>query len=97
MNIIKKLMAKLAMRKFVPTPQEVKEEKAVPMDKIEIIEALKNYKVQNPIKYEAKKEALFKKYGLTIEEEPMLETVPDAADLELEALKASEVKKSKAK
>lgn len=84
----------IAQRKFKPLPEE-EVQGAVPMAPVEIIEALKAYKQQNPAKYEAKKEALFARYGLTVAVEPQLEEVPDANDLELEALKEVEVKKNK--
>jgi len=81
-------MGKINARKFVPTPKEVTEEGAVPMTKLEILEQLKQYKAQNPDKYETKKAALFARYGLTVEDEPALVKEPDANDLELEAIKA---------
>jgi hypothetical protein len=88
MNLINKLktifMARIEHKKFAPLPNEIAEG-ATPMSKLEVIESLSKYKLQNPVKYEQKKEALFARYGLTLEEEK--ETVPDANDLELEALK----------
>lgn len=90
MNLIKKIMAKLAMRKFVPNGEDI-QQGATPMDKLEILEALAKYKAQNPTKYEAKKAALFARYNLVDEEVSTQE--PDANDIELEALKA----KAKAK
>jgi hypothetical protein len=78
-------MAKLALRKFRPTPADASEG-ATPMDKAEIIEQLAKYKLQNPVKYEAKKAALFARYGLT--EDAVPEPVKDASDIELETLKA---------
>lgn len=86
-----KTMAKIAMRKFVPTPAEAVEG-ATAMSKEEIVEQLAKYKAQNPVKYEAKKAALFARYGLT--EEAIPAPVADAGDVELEALKAK-VKKTK--
>lgn len=77
-------MAKLNTRRFVPTAEEANAG-VQPMDKSEIITALQAYKKQNPKKYEAKKEALFKQYGLVLEDEKV--EVPDANDVELEALK----------
>ena len=43
------------------------------------------YKAQNPTKYEQKKEALFARYGLSLDEEVVVE--PDENDKELVALK----------
>jgi len=80
------------MRKFKPTPAEVAEQGATPMDKAEIIEQLAKYKLQNPVKYEAKKAALFARYGLV--EDSIPEPVQDASDVELEVLK-TKVTKSK--
>jgi len=94
LNKIKQFMAQIKVRKFVPTPEETKQTGDVPMATIEIIEALKNYKKQNPAKYEAKKAALFKKYGLDVADEPMLEEVPDESDIELEKL-TKKAKKAK--
>lgn len=54
-------------------------------DQLAALEAIANYKKQNPVKYEAKKAALFKKYGLDLVDEP--EDVKDENDLELEAVK----------
>jgi len=61
-------------------------------DKAAALEAIAAYKKQNPIKYEAKKEALFARYGLTVEEEP--QEIPDESDLELEAIKKKVTKKA---
>jgi len=83
-------MAKLAMKKFVPNGEDI-QQGAVPMDKVEILEALAKYKAQNPVKYEAKKEALFARYNL--KEEDVVTQEPDANDIELEEL----TKKAKAK
>ena len=85
-------MAKIALRKFKPTAEEVKLTGIPPMNKEEILEQLAAYKAQNPVKYEAKKAALFARYGFTLEEEKVQE--PDANDKELEALKAK-IKKAK--
>lgn len=95
-NILKIIMAvkdTIKTRKFRPSADEI-QAGAQPMVAIEIIEALKAYKKQNPAKYEAKKEALFKRYGLTLDVEPQLEEVPDEADLELEEL-TKKAKKTK--
>ena len=63
-------------------------------DQVEAIKALAAYKVQNPVKYEQKKAALFARYGLSLgEDEAKVEPVKDANDLELEVL----AKKAKAK
>lgn len=90
-KLIKTFMAKIDARRFVPTPEE-KGQGAQPMNKLEIVEALARYKAQNPAKYEAKKAALFARYGLDAEDEVVTE--PDANDVELEALK-TKVKKAK--
>ena len=85
-------MARIEHKKFAPLPNEVREG-AVPMTKLEVIEALAAYKLQNPTKYEAKKAALFARYGL--EQDAVVEPEPDANDLELEALKTKEKKAKK--
>ena len=77
-------MARLDFQKFVPTAEELRQG-AAPKTKDEILESLVAYKAQNPVKYEAKKEALFKRYGFSLEDEPA--EVKDENDLELEALK----------
>lgn len=84
-------MARIEHKKFVPTPEEARLG-ATPMDKLQIIESLEAYKKQNPTKYEAKKEALFARYGLSLEEEAQ-PAEPDESDKELTTLK----KKAKAK
>lgn len=63
-------------------------------DQLAALEAIANYKKQNPVKYEAKKAALFKKYGLDLADEPV--EVKDAGDVELEEVKAK-ITKAKAK
>jgi hypothetical protein len=60
-------------------------------DKSVALEAIARYKAQNPVKYAQKKEALFAKYGLNIEDEPVTE---DAEDLELKEI-AKKVSKAK--
>lgn len=60
-------------------------------DKAAALEAIAKYKAQNPVKYAQKKEALFAKYGLNIEEEPVTE---DAEDLELKEVAKKVAKKS---
>jgi hypothetical protein len=91
-KLFKKIMAKIDSRKFKPTPEEVRAG-AAPMDKAEIVEALAKYKQQNPAKYEAKKAALFARYGLSLSEE--VEETPDESDKELAALKVKVAKKAK--
>ena len=53
-------------------------------NKAEAIQALQNYKKQNPIKFEMKKEELYKKYGL---DEAIEINVQDEDDVKLEKLK----------
>jgi hypothetical protein len=84
LNKIKTFMAKLEFKKFVPNAEEMRQG-ATPMTKEEVLEQLTKYKAQNPVKYEAKKAALFAKYGFSLEDEK--EPVKDDNDLELEALK----------
>lgn len=85
-------MAKLNTRRFVPIGEEL-QQGAVPMDKVEILEALARYKVQNPTKYEAKKAALFARYGLN-ETEEIADKEPDESDIELAEL-TKKAKKAK--
>lgn len=67
------------------------EHKQIPKDdKAAALEAIAAYKKQNPVKYEAKKAALFARYGLTTEEEP--QEIPDSNDVELEAIKKNVTK-----
>jgi len=77
-------MAVLKFQKFVPNAEEMRQG-AVAMTKDEVLDQLTKYKAQNPVKYEAKKAALFAKYGFTLDEER--EVVKDDNDIELEALK----------
>jgi len=77
-------MAKLATRRFVPTQEEAMQGEQ-PMSKIEVLESIMRYKKQNPAKYLLKKEALFARYGLDINDEPA--ELKDAEDEELEAIK----------
>lgn len=58
-------------------------------DKSEVLTALAAYKRQNPAKYEVKKAALFKKYG--IEVEPVEELDAEIVKLETEAKKAKKL------
>lgn len=60
-------------------------------DKTAVIEALMNYKKQNPVKFEQKKVALFAKYGL--EDEAISESVKDETDEKLEKKLAESKKK----
>jgi hypothetical protein len=64
---------------------------AVPMSKEEILESLMRYKAQNPVKYTQKKEALFAKYGLDLEDEPV--ELQDPEEQELETIKKRVTKK----
>ena len=57
-------MATVQLKKLKPTPEDIKNGEAI-TSKAEIIAAIKQYKEKNPVKFEAKKEALFKKYELT--------------------------------
>jgi len=63
-------------------------------DKEQAIVHLMNYKKQNPKKFELKKEELFKKFGISVEEAPTLEPVKDETDIQLEKLK-EKAKKTK--
>ena len=63
-------------------------------DKAAALEAISAYKVQNPVKYEQKKEALFKKYGLDAVKDSV-EKVEDDNDKELKALKKAVTKSKK--
>jgi len=63
-------------------------------DKAAALEAIAAYKKQNPVKYAAKKEALFARYGLdSVKDEP--QEIPDDNDLELEAMKKKVTKAKK--
>ena len=84
-------MAKLVTKRFVPTPEEAGQGEQ-PMSKIEVLESIMRYKKQNPVKYLQKKEALFARYGLDVNDEPV--ELKDAEDEELEAIK-QRVTKSK--
>lgn len=68
-------MADINMKKFVEQPSD------------EILKALATYKKQNPAKYEAKKEALFKKYGI----ESISEEVEKSIEEELNIKKSKKV------
>lgn len=63
-------------------------------DKEAAINFIMNYKKQNPVKFELKKEALFKQFNISLEEAPVLEPVKDEMDIKLEELKAK-AKKTK--
>lgn len=83
-KLIKRLMTKIEHKRFVPDPAG-KAMGEQPMTKEEVVESLMAYKAQNPTKYEQKKEALFARYGLSLDEEVVVE--PDENDKELVALK----------
>lgn len=71
------------------------EHKPIPKDdKAAALEAIAAYKAQNPIKYEQKKEALFKRYGLDVVKDSV-EKTPDENDVELEAIKKKVTKAKK--
>lgn len=62
-------------------------------DKSHAIEALINYKRQNPAKFEAKKEALFARYGISLDTD--IDAPKDETDVLLEkAAKATKKAKS---
>lgn len=63
-------------------------------DKEAALNFIMNYKKQNPVKFELKKEALFKQFNISLEEAPILEPVKDEMDIKLEELK-EKVKKTK--
>jgi hypothetical protein len=75
-------MANLHMNKFVATQADV-DSGVGQLDKEGIINALIAYKKQNPAKFEAKKEALYKKYGL----DEIPKEVEDAVVADLEEKK----------
>jgi len=77
-------MARLVTKRFVPTQEEVQLGEQ-PMSKVEVLESLMRYKKQNPTKWLTKKAALFARYGLDVNEEPV--ELKDAEDEELEAIK----------
>lgn len=85
-------MGRIEHKKFVPTTAEAVSG-ATPMTKLEVLNALAAYKLQNPVKYEAKKAAMFARYGLD-EKEEKAPVEPDANDIELAELtaKAKKVK-----
>ena len=58
----------------------------------EVINFLMAYKKQNPTKFALKKEALFKEYNISLEEEAKTEPVKDEVDIGLETLKAKVTK-----
>ena len=84
-------MAKLGIRRFVPTPADA-EKGETPMSKSEIASVLLAYKKQNPVKYEAKKEALLKMWGLTAEPKQK----EDPSEVELESIKKNVTEKKDA-
>jgi len=86
MNILKTIKNKLMARlQHMPIPQD---------DKAQALEAIAAYKVQNPVKYEMKKEALFAKYGLDAVKDSV-DAVEDDNDKELKALKKAVTKTKK--
>jgi len=90
-QLIKRLMSNNIERKrFVPSPEQAMQG-AVPMSKEEILESLMRYKAQNPEKYTQKKAALFAKYGLDLEDEPV--ELQDPEEQELETIKKRVTKK----
>lgn len=91
MKLIQNIMAKIAMKRAKATP-EGRQQGETDMTREEIISMLADYKKQNPKKYEAKKEVLFARYNLKVEDEAP-EPEPDENDKELEALKAKSKKK----
>lgn len=78
-----KTMGTMHMKKFKATQADL-ESNVGQMDQTEIINALIAYKKQNPVKFAAKKEALYKAYGLT---EEIPQEVEDEVVKELEAKK----------
>lgn len=68
-----------------------REMKPIPKDdKAAAIQAIMNYKAQNPVKFELKKTELFKKYGIELEE---VTKPKDETDIQLEKLKEKVSKK----
>jgi len=63
-------------------------------DKEQALAAIAAYKVQNPVKYEHKKEALFARYGLDAVKDSV-DAVEDENDKELKALKKKVTKNKK--
>ena len=81
-NIKNKFMAKL---EHAPIPKD---------DKAKALEAIAAYKAQNPKKFEAKKEALYARYGLDVVKDSV-EPVEDENDKELKELKKKVTKAKK--
>lgn len=75
----------MARVEHVPIPKD---------DSAAALAALAAYKVQNPKKYEAKKEALFARYGLDAVKDSV-DPVEDDNDKELKALKKKVTKAKK--
>ena len=73
----------MARVEHVPIPKD---------DKAAALEAIAAYKVQNPKKFEAKKEALYARYGLDAVKDSV-EPVEDENDKELKELKKAVSKK----
>lgn len=82
LKVIKKYMARIEHK---PIPKD---------DKAAALEAIAAYKIQNPVKYEQKKVALFKMYGLDMELDSV-EKTEDANDVELKELKKKVTKTKK--
>lgn len=83
LKILKKLFMAQLQHKPIPTD-----------DKAAALAAITAYKKQNPVKYEMKKEALFKQFGLD-EIEDAVEDIEDDNDKELKALAKKVTKKAK--
>jgi hypothetical protein len=84
MSLLKAIKNKIMARiEYTPIPKD---------DQMAALKAIAEYKKQNPMKYEQKKEALFARYGLDVEDEP--EEVKDVNDLELEVIAKKVTKKA---
>jgi len=84
MRLLKAIKNKIMARiEYTPIPKD---------DQMAALKAIAEYKKQNPMKYEQKKEALFARYGLDVEDEP--EEVKDVNDLELEVIAKKVTKKA---
>lgn len=79
-----KTMGTMHMKKFKATQADI-DAGVGQMDQTEIINALIAYKKQNPVKFEVKKEALYKMYGLN----EIPQEVEDEVVKELEEKKKS--------
>jgi hypothetical protein len=84
MSLLKAIKNKIMARiEYTPIPKD---------DQMAALKAIAEYKKQNPMKYEQKKEALFARYGLDVKDEP--EEVKDVNDLELEVIAKKVTKKA---